>query len=68
MENGFLQAKKIGITYLEIKKVLSENYAPNKACSGLVGLGAVFKPFSGFGFFPLPSRIHAHPQAANANR
>jgi hypothetical protein len=41
---------------------------PNKACSRLVGFCAVFEHFSGFGLFLLPSRIHARPPAANANR
>jgi hypothetical protein len=33
-----------------------------------VGVCAVFKHFSGFGFFLLPGRIHARPHAGNANR
>jgi len=33
-----------------------------------VGLGAVYKHFSGFGFFLLPNIVHAHPHATNANR
>jgi len=41
---------------------------PNKACSRLVGLAATYKPFSGFEFFLLSSRIPARPPAANANR
>jgi hypothetical protein len=40
----------------------------NKACSGQVGFCGIFKHFSGFGFFLLPSRIHARPLATNANR
>jgi hypothetical protein len=33
-----------------------------------VGFCGIFKHFSGFGFFLLPSRIHARPHAGNANR
>jgi hypothetical protein len=42
--------------------------APNKACSGFLGVCAIYKHFSGFEFFLLPNRIHAHPHAGNANR
>jgi hypothetical protein len=41
---------------------------PNKACTGRWGFCGIFKHFSGFGFFLLPNRIHAHPSASNANR
>jgi len=33
-----------------------------------VGFCAFYKPFSGFGFILLSSRVHARPHAANANR
>ena len=33
-------------------------------CTGLVGTVRLFKHFSGFEFFLLPSRIHARPHAA----
>jgi hypothetical protein len=33
-----------------------------------VGFCGIFKHFSGFEFFLLPSRIHARPHAGNANR
>jgi len=33
-----------------------------------VGFCALSKPFSGFGFVLLSSRIHTHPHAGNANR
>jgi hypothetical protein len=33
-----------------------------------VGFCAFYKHFSGFGFFLLPSIIHARPHAGNANR
>jgi hypothetical protein len=42
--------------------------SPNNACSRQVGLGAFFKPLSGFEFFRLPSRVSARPLAANASR
>jgi len=42
--------------------------AANKACSGQVGFVAVFKHFSGFGFFLLPNIISARPLATNASR
>jgi hypothetical protein len=41
---------------------------PNKACSGFVGVCAVYKQFSGFEFFLLTNRIYPRPQSANANR
>ena len=34
-------------------------HSSNKACSGFVGVCAIYKHFSGFGFFLLPNRIHA---------
>ena len=40
----------------------------NKACTGRWGFCGIFKHFSGFGFFLLPSRVHARPHAGNANR
>ncbi len=46
----------------------SASRLPNKACSGRVGVCAIYRHFSGFGFFLLPSRIHARPPAANASR
>ena len=33
-------------------------------CSGRVGVGAVFEHFSGFEFFLLPNRVHAHLSAS----
>jgi hypothetical protein len=45
-----------------------EDDTPNKACSGWVGVGGIFKPFSGFGLILPSERIHARPPAANANR
>jgi len=41
---------------------------PNKACTGRWGFCVIYKHFSGFEFFLLPSRVHAHPSASNANR
>jgi len=53
---------------LKKAKVLNQQTAPNKACSGRVGFCRIFKHFSGFGFFLLPNLIHARPHATNANR
>jgi len=47
---------------------LAQQKTPNKACSGLAGFCAIYKHFSGFEFFLLPSRIHARPHVTNANR
>jgi hypothetical protein len=33
-----------------------------------VGFCGIFRHFSGFKFFLLPSIVHAHPHAGNANR
>ena len=41
--------------------------APNKVCSGFVGVYAVYKHLSGFEFFVLSSRVHARLSASNAN-
>ena len=41
---------------------------PNTACSGCVGLCAVYKHFSGFGFFLLTGIYLARPHTTNANR
>ena len=43
-------------------KVLPAKTAPNKACAGRLGFVAIFKHFSGFGFFLLSNRIHARPR------
>ena len=40
----------------------------NKACSGFVGVCAVYKHFSGFGFFLLSGIFPARPQTTNASR
>ncbi len=45
-----------------------EKAMPNIACTGQVGFVAIFKHFSGFEFFLLPSIVHARPPASNANR
>jgi len=42
--------------------------APNTACTGRWGVCAIYEHFPGFEFFLLPSRVHAHPSASNANR
>jgi hypothetical protein len=41
---------------------------PNKACSGRWGFFAIYKHFSGFGFFLLSGIFSARPTATNANR
>jgi len=41
---------------------------PNKACSGLAGFCAIYKHFSGFGFFLLSGIFPARPPTTNANR
>ena len=43
-------------------------HSSNKACSGFVGVCAVYKHFSGFGFFLLSGIFPARPQTTNANR
>ena len=48
--------------------IVHNKNAPNKACTGQVGFVAVFEHFFGFGFFLLPSIVHARPPAGNANR
>lgn len=40
----------------------------NKACSGRLGFCAIYMHFPRLGRILLPSRVHAHPAAANANR
>jgi hypothetical protein len=42
--------------------------APNTACTRLVGVCAIYKHFSRFEFFLLPSIVHARPHAGNASR
>ena len=46
----------------------SVSESPNTACTGQVGVCAIFKRFSGFEFILLPGRVHARPPASNANR
>jgi hypothetical protein len=41
---------------------------PNKACTGRWGTVRLFEHFSGFEFFLVSNRVHAHPHAGNANR
>lgn len=47
---------------------LAQQKTPNKACSGLAGFYAIYKHFSGFGFFLLSGIILARPPTTNANR
>ena len=49
-------------------KIVARRALPNTACTGRWGVCAVYKHFSGFEFILLPSRVHAHPSASNANR
>jgi hypothetical protein len=41
---------------------------PNTACTGQVGVCAIYKHFSHFEFILLPGRVHARPPASNASR
>jgi len=41
---------------------------PNKACSGFLGVCAIYEHFSGFEFFLLSGIFPARPKSANANR
>jgi len=47
---------------------LASQEMPNKACTGQVGLVAIFGHFSGFGLFQLSGIFPARPQTTNANR
>jgi hypothetical protein len=49
-------------------RVVSSEQVAHTACTRRVGFCGIFKHFSGFGLFLLPSRIHARPHAGNANR
>jgi hypothetical protein len=57
-----------------MEKILPEeqvkllNTQPNKACTRRVGVCAIYKHFSSFGFFYISNIIHARPHAGNANR
>jgi len=39
----------------ESQRAFKKQKTPNKACSGFVGVCAIYKQFSGFGFFLLPT-------------
>jgi hypothetical protein len=41
---------------------------PNTACTGQVGVCAIYKQFSGFEFILLPGRVQSRPPASNASR
>ena len=58
---GLILGIIVGIGYLIVQsyKVLLSSGQANKACSGRVGFCVIFKHFSGFEFFLLPSRVHA---------
>jgi hypothetical protein len=48
--------------------VLRSVSAPNKACSGFLGVCGFDEHFSGFEFFLLSGIFPARPKSANANR
>ena len=48
--------------------ILEKQNAANKACTRRVGFCAIYKRFSGFELFLLPSRVHAAPAPVNASR
>ena len=46
-----------------IENISNKNRA-NTACTGFVGVCAVFKHFSGFGFYLLPNSYPSRPQTS----
>jgi len=67
LEEALVTVHENRITLFDTKFVFPE-IVGNKACSGRLGFCGIFKHFSGFEFFLLPSRVHARPAAANAIR